>query len=501
MSGAAAKAPEAEALVRRLAGMVPRDARVMLELRNGAPSIAGVFAIWNPQARVVSVPLDDPAAAARLAAPGPDERFDAVLLHAGTAAPAALAGAARSLAPHGVLVAVFGRGSDVPEDRDAALATVQARLAAVGIVPDQAWTPAIDGVPPVVIVRAVPAGAPLRRILVQALTVRPAGAVNDKRIHEPNEFLVTLPGMAALSRVNDIDLRAAEGSGRAPIALMHRRVATTADLPTYKELVRRGYLLVAEFDDHPLHWPVIEQHGNIPFRAVHAVQTSTEPLAALFRGFNPEVMVFPNQIARLPPRRARRTGPGVTLFAGAFNRDAEWKELAAPLVRLIERFGDRVAVEVVHDRTLFDALPTARKRFTPTCDYPTYLRVLAQCDVALLPLQDTLFNRCKSDLKFIEGAAFQAACLASPVVYADTVADGVTGLLFDGPAAFEEKLAFLIENAEAREDIIDRAYAYVRENRLLAQDLRRRHDWYCDLLARKPELDAKLFERYPILRP
>ena len=47
-----------------------------------------------------------------------------------------------------------------------------------------------------------------------------------------------------------------------------------------------------------------------------------------------------------------------------------------------------------------------------------------------MPLDDTPFNRAKSDLKFIEAGACRVASLASSVVYQDSIVHGETGLIF-----------------------------------------------------------------------
>jgi hypothetical protein len=79
--------------------------------------------------------------------------------------------------------------------------------------------------------------------------------------------------------------------------------------------------------------------------------------------------------------------------------------------------GGRLRFEVVADQAFFEALDTPHKRFTPLCDYETYLGLLSRCEVSFMPLRDTLFNRCKSDLKFLEAAGHRAVALASPTVY------------------------------------------------------------------------------------
>ena len=56
-------------------------------------------------------------------------------------------------------------------------------------------------------------------------------------------------------------------------------------------------------------------------KAVHAVQVSTEPLAEIVRQWNPNVMVFENQIAELPAWDLVENSPmeGIrpTIFYGA----------------------------------------------------------------------------------------------------------------------------------------------------------------------------------------
>jgi glycosyltransferase involved in cell wall biosynthesis len=190
----------------------------------------------------------------------------------------------------------------------------------------------------------------------------------------------------------------------------------------------------------------------------------------------------------------------VTLFFGAFNRGGDWPPIRAALDRVLAAAGERARIEVVADRALFDALATPRKRFTPMCDYATYNRILANADIALLPLADTAFNRMKSDLKFIEAAAHSVVALASPTVYAESIVDGETGLLFRTPEEFGARLARLIDDAEERDRIAGNAYRHVAESRLLCRHFAARRDWYRRLVAERARLDAELFAREPALR-
>src|SRR5262249_9790648 len=158
--------------------------------------------------------------------------------------------------------------------------------------------------------------------------------------------------------------------------------------------------------------------------------------------------------------------------------------------RVLEEFGPRVRVRVLHDRAFHDALQTPHKSFEPFCPYDRYQEVLRGCDVALLPLEPTRFNRMKSDLKFVECAAQGVAVLASPTVYEGSVKDGETGWLYHTPEEFERRLRQLLGDAPLRLRIADAAYAWVRDHRLLSQHIRGRIDAYFRMRDQLPRLTA-----------
>src|SRR5262249_45019552 len=113
----------------------------------------------------------------------------------------------------------------------------------------------------------------------------------------------------------------------------------------------------------------------------------------------------------------------------------------------------------------------------------------------LLPLADTPFDRCKSDLKFIECAAAGSVVLASRIVYGDTVRPGKTGFVYRNLDEFRRHLRTLIDDPAVRQQVAANAHRYVRERRVLAHHVRRRYDWYLALGARRPELEQAVRQR------
>jgi len=89
-------------------------------------------------------------------------------------------------------------------------------------------------------------------------------------------------------------------------------------------------------------------------------------------------------------------------------------------------------------------------------------------DIALAPLQENVFNTCRSAIKWYEASVLKkpAATLAqNSGAYQHEMEDGKTGLLFNDPQEFEDKLGLLIENEKTRRELASNAKDWVSEHR------------------------------------
>ncbi|MDE2580166.1 MAG: methyltransferase domain-containing protein [Rhodospirillales bacterium] len=337
---------------------------------------------------------------------------------------------------------------------------------------------------------------PRERLTLVGNMLAPVGGVSHVRVIQPFAALATDPTVTAtVVPVNQ--LPPAAGSGP-HICVLHRPIlAGEPGRTLLRHLHAAGWLLVTEFDDHPDFMPTGRPTDALAFTGVHAVQTSTPALAELLRARNAETVLFPNMIQTLPEPRNFAAPDRMTLFFGALNREQDWAPLMPTLNAVAAMAGERLRFEVAHDRPFFDALQTPHKNFTPTCDYDTYLRLLGDSEIALMPLADTPFNRAKSDLKFIEAGACRVAALASPTVYADTIEDGRTGLLFTDADSLRARLMHLIAMPELARALGDAARDYVRRERMLAYQVAPRIAWYRSLWSRRNELHAAVHARVP----
>lgn len=353
------------------------------------------------------------------------------------------------------------------------------------------------------VLRAVKADEAPRRVLLHCSIPPQSAADADIRIHRPNAFLRAVPGLRPITEIESFTASLA-APGEARILLLHRSVPRLGrDLEFLQRAVAANYLIVLDLDDDPKFFAELYDDDGFGLRCLHAAQVSTPEIAERLRGQVPEIAVFANQIDFLPPPRTEIGTPAaknpVKIFFGAYNRDAERAEILDPINRVLGALADQVAVEVVHDREFFEGLRIAAKRFTERCPYPEYLGLLASCDIALLPLLDTPFNRCKSDLKFIECAAQGVAALAAPTVYGQSLADGKTGVLYRDPAEFMVGLQRLIQEPDLRATLTRNAHAMVRHGRMLADHYEARHAWYLDLVANADALRADHRDRAPEL--
>ena len=108
---------------------------------------------------------------------------------------------------------------------------------------------------------------------------------------------------------------------------------------------------------------------------------------------------------------------------------------------------------VTHDYVDWDKLPA----------------LISEVDINLAPLVDSIFNRAKSEIKWIEAALVKVPTVASKIgAFSDMVIDGETGLLATDDQWFD-KLEALVLSPELRQNIAESAYRAVLENCTLSK--------------------------------
>jgi len=325
-----------------------------------------------------------------------------------------------------------------------------------------------------------------------------APTLMDIRARLPAQALRSEPDLVVSHQRHDYRLPATEPE--APRILVLQRPALlepAAWRQAMGNVIRAGWVVVLEFDDHPQLVAELTGAGAAGaadwrrFGYVHAVQTSTPELAEAFRAYNPEVRVFANAAFDLAP--APREAPR-RVFYGAVTRGPFAVEVARSLAPTLRRFPD-VEFVVVGDRAVFEALATANKRFLPLMGYADYLAEMSACAVSLSPVEPRPELATKSDAKFVEAASRGVVTIGSPVVYGRTIRHGDTGLLAATLDDWGPLLTQALADAPARRRMAAAAWRYVRDERMFAAQIAERRAWYEDLWRRRGELNAAVVGR------
>ena len=351
---------------------------------------------------------------------------------------------------------------------------------------------------------------PPKKTLIQTL-IGESTVCAPTRVHMPNSFFMTEQNVYIVSSPVGKPYKLFEQEQFDQRIFINQRMtfpSFAVGLDFFNVLREKEILFISEMDDHPVLWEDdYKKTAWINFRAVHAIQTSTPYLADYLSQFNPHVTVFANQLRRLPPPRdfdaEFKKKKTTTIFFGALNRDGDFIEILPMLNKLAKQYGNRLAFKILARKNLFDALESDNKTFVGDMrkydgqfvSYDEYEAAIRASDIAVLPLRDNEFNRSKSDLKFIECAGNGTVVLASPVVYANSIDEGKTGFIYRDDREFLNKLNLLIKNRNLRRMVAEKAYDYVRFERLMSQHYEERLDWYRELLARLPELTKEAAKR------
>ena len=206
-----------------------------------------------------------------------------------------------------------------------------------------------------------------------------------------------------------------------------------------------------------------------------AVITTTEALAEELESYMPEVIVNRNaasgtmvalsELARKDRAGRKSEEDTVTLgyFSGSITHNDDVELILPVLVKLL-RFYPRLRLLLVGELDLPAELEAYRKQvvFRKFVDWTKLPALIAEADINLVPLRDTIFNAAKSENKWVEASLVGVPTVASRVgAFERMMEDGQTGLLCSDGAEWEAALRRLIESPEERSRLAETALDYV----------------------------------------
>lgn len=215
-------------------------------------------------------------------------------------------------------------------------------------------------------------------------------------------------------------------------------------------------------------------------RACDHLVVPTRPLGEAYRELTgQQFTVVPNALDFSQWRRRENASGKLRIgWAGSTTHAKDLAEAQYALFRVLEERPDAELVLMGYDagwKHGLAASPSAKDAelarrldvYPWFPDAPRYPRALAnlRLDIAVAPLVPHLrFNRCKSNVKFLEYAALEIPVVASRAEPYLEIEDGVTGFLAANPYDFYKKLRRLADDPELRRRVgrAARAYAEAR---------------------------------------
>ena len=253
-------------------------------------------------------------------------------------------------------------------------------------------------------------------------------------------------------------------------------------LPLIREARRVGKPVLIDVDDWLVEQPdaynarqwagthTSQETMRTALCAANAITTPTSAIAERCADLGVPAHVVPNAVnCRQFSRRPRRAEETMTIaFCGSMAHRDDVSLIAPGLLQALQKAPGRVRV-IALGCPIPELEGLAGYRHVAAVAATEYPRVLSDLgvDIGLAPLQDTPFNRAKSDIKYLEYSATGAATIASPLApYAASVHEDRGMLVRDNtPDAWSAAIGRLVDDPPLQQRLASNAYAWVRGER------------------------------------
>jgi len=293
----------------------------------------------------------------------------------------------------------------------------------------------------------------------------------------------------------------------ADLVIIDRLWRPDVTLEFVQELVNRIHLkgakIIYSLDDNFFDlvlenkgWPPMEFLPIVAFllRQADGVLVTTPALRERLLEYNSNIFVLANQLDErlLVIRHPDEISPLVASnrivigYMGTITHDEDFLMVLPALKAIHQHYPGLIDVQVIgvvrSEETKKELHQISVRYIHPKPDeneYPLFMLWYTgniRWDIAISPLRETPFTRCKSDIKFLDYAAIGAAGIFSQTLaYSSTVHHREDGWIAENsPQAWEEALETLIQDNPLRLKIARNAARYLYSERILAQ---RALDW------------------------
>ncbi|MDR3157196.1 MAG: glycosyltransferase [Lactobacillales bacterium] len=200
------------------------------------------------------------------------------------------------------------------------------------------------------------------------------------------------------------------------------------------------------------------------------VITSTSDLARELKNYTDLVLLnrnlASNELIELSQRYIEHSNNSESIvkigyFSGSITHNENFELIKSAIVNVLKRY-ENVELHLVGYLSLPDDLKIYSGRVI-VHDYVCWEKLpelISGVDINLAPLVDNVFNRAKSEIKWLEAALVKIPTIASNIgAFKEMIVDGSTGVLANNDEWFE-KLERLIISVDERKKLAENAYKH-----------------------------------------
>jgi len=342
-------------------------------------------------------------------------------------------------------------------------------------------------------------------------------------------YRVQLPARF-LNKVKDIHVKVATQYSNKDIdwadLLVLQKQTNQKALPFIQYAKQKGKKIVTEVDDDYFHIPVWNpayKHYHDKgqdlinfYRMSDAIVVTTPHLAKELSKYNPRTYALPNSLdmkmigrlhsmedealmkhtqylsvdqkkVSLEEARDKMKGKTVIGWGGSPTHLRDLQQATDALLKLAKENKDVLIVMMACcTDTLMQKLNPEQLLLVKPVPIFMYPQVLAsmEWDIGICPIEDNRFNRSKSNLKYLEFAINEFACVCSNVEnYAKTITHGEDGLLAENNTeSWYENLKKLVDDVEFRNTIAKNGSELVREKYSISENYKLWEKVYKEIL-------------------
>ena len=207
-------------------------------------------------------------------------------------------------------------------------------------------------------------------------------------------------------------------------------------------------------------------------RIFDAMTVTTQDLVDYYKKFHPKIYILPNSLD-IKDWESHPLGPKTDKIKMAFICSAAHSDgfsiIDKPVFDILEKYPN---VEFYYPEMYWRFLETRPEKIKdqlkgiPWIPLKEWSKKMKEnsFDIGLAPLKDNLFNRSKSNLRFLEFSMAGMATVASPVKPYLCIQDGKTGFLAKEQKEWYNAMDKLISDEILRKRIAINAYDYVKKN-------------------------------------